>query len=61
MFVTQIDAQEVEEGNVILESKSVGDTMEAEDASDTVAPEPLKVDFGEFNVVIISLCKTEMM
>ena len=54
MFVMQIDAQAVQEGNVVLESESVGDTMEAEDASDTVAPEPLKVDFGEFDVAIIS-------
>ena len=54
MFVAEIDAQEVEEGNVVHESDSIGDTIEAEDASDMVGPEPLKVDFGEFDVTVIS-------
>ena len=28
--------------------------MEAEDASDMVGPEPLRVNFGEFDVAVIS-------
>jgi hypothetical protein len=52
--VTQIDAEDVQEGNVLLESNSAEASMEAENTEDAIAPELLRDDFGPFHVATIS-------
>jgi len=58
MFAAQIHAQEVDEGDVLLDSDSAEDTMEAENTQDAITPESLTVHFGPFDAAHLS--KTTM-
>jgi hypothetical protein len=53
-FATQIDAEDVHESNILPASDSAEATMEAENTEDVIAPEPLRDDFGPFDVATIS-------
>ena len=53
MFAAQIHAQEVDEGDVLLDSDSAEDTMEAENTQDAITPESLTVHFGPFDAATI--------
>ena len=49
-FAGQINAEDANEGDILLELNSAEVTMEPDNTEDTIAPDSLKVDFGPFDV-----------